>query len=68
MADLRYIKNRIYCSQNREDLILEAFFIGEKKGFYVDVGAYDPDYDSVTKLFYLKGWNGINKYFEKDEF
>jgi FkbM family methyltransferase len=50
----------VYYSQNREDLILQAFFPGEIKGFYVDVGAFDPDLDSVTKLFYLQGWRGIN--------
>jgi FkbM family methyltransferase len=54
------LKERIYYSQNREDLILESFFLGVEKGFYVDVGANDPNIDSVTKLFYDKGWNGIN--------
>ncbi len=29
-------------------------------GFYVDVGAQDPVIDSVTKLFYVRGWRGIN--------
>lgn len=28
--------------------------------FYVDVGANEPDAESVTKLFYLQGWHGIN--------
>ena len=45
-----------------------------KNGFYIDVGAYDPDKVSVTKAFYLRGWNGINieplpekiKLFEKE--
>ncbi len=50
----------IYYSQNREDIILDSFFPDVEEGFYVDVGAYDPDHDSVTKLFYLKGWHGIN--------
>jgi FkbM family methyltransferase len=54
------LKNRVYYSQNREDLILEAFFPDVEKGFYVDVGASDPDRYSVTKLFYEKGWDGIN--------
>ena len=27
---------------------------------YIDVGANDPDIISVTKAFYLKGWNGMN--------
>lgn len=31
-----------------------------KKGFYVDVGANNPDIDSVTKFFYERGWHGIN--------
>ncbi len=54
------LKNRVYYSQNREDLILEAFFPDIEKGFYVDVGASDPVTYSVTKLFYEKGWRGIN--------
>jgi len=29
-------------------------------GFYVDVGANDPDIDSVTRAFYERGWSGIN--------
>lgn len=51
---------RLYYSQNREDLILEAFFYDIDKGFYVDVGAHDPKIFSVTKLFYDRGWSGIN--------
>lgn len=58
--ELVHLENKLYYSQNREDLILEAFFPDLDKGFYIDVGAYDPDFDSVTKLFYKKGWRGIN--------
>lgn len=50
----------IYYSQNKEDLILASVFKDKKKGFYVDVGANHPTYDSVTKYFYEKGWNGMN--------
>lgn len=50
----------VYYAQNREDLILQSFFPDVKKGIYVDVGAFDPDYDSVTKLFYMQGWHGVN--------
>ena len=50
----------IYYSQNREDLILKSFFPDLKNGFYVDVGAHDPEIFSVTKLFYDIGWKGIN--------
>ncbi len=54
------LKKRVYYSQNREDIILESFFVGEKTGFYVDVGANHPTLHSVTKLFSEKGWTGIN--------
>jgi len=47
-------------AQNREDLILAGFFEDDEIGFYVDIGANSPDVDSVTKLFYERGWNGIN--------
>ncbi len=54
------LSKRVYYSQNREDIILEAFFPDVDEGFYVDVGASDPVKYSVTKLFYDKGWSGIN--------
>lgn len=31
-----------------------------REGFYIDVGAWSPDKDSVTKAFYDRGWRGIN--------
>ena len=43
-----------------EDFILFYFFHDVKKGYYIDVGANDPFYFSVTKAFYDRGWNGIN--------
>ena len=57
-------------AQNFEDVVLERVFKGQEKGFYIDIGAWDPDVDSVTKHFHLKGWSGINaepvdQYFEK---
>lgn len=51
---------RITFAQNREDIIIAEFLKSVKKGFYVDVGANDPDIDSVTKCFYMSGWHGIN--------
>jgi FkbM family methyltransferase len=54
------MKPLIYYGQNREDIILSAFFKDVKKGFYVDVGACEPIKFSITKLFYEKGWHGIN--------
>lgn len=47
-------------AQNREDILLSGFFDADKKGFYVDVGAEAPTDLSVTKIFYDKGWHGIN--------
>jgi len=47
-------------SQNREDIFLERMFEGKSDGFYIDLGAAHPLNDSVTALFYLKGWQGIN--------
>jgi FkbM family methyltransferase len=47
-------------AQYNEDLILSALLYDVDKGFYVDVGANYPVIDSVTKLFYKKGWRGIN--------
>lgn len=51
---------KVSFAQNREDIFLEYLLRDVKNGFYVDVGANDPVADSVTKLFYDKGWNGIN--------
>ena len=49
-----------YYSQYYEDYILGYVFKDYEHGFYVDVGANDPDNMSVTKYFYLAGWRGIN--------
>jgi hypothetical protein len=49
-----------YYSQYYEDYILGYVFKDHEHGFYVDVGANDPDDSSVTKYFYLAGWRGIN--------
>ena len=47
-------------AQNHEDVLLARAFAGERTGFYVDVGAFDPTSDSVTRHFYDMGWHGIN--------
>jgi len=49
-----------YYAQFYEDYILAYVFKNQETGFYVDVGANDPDKSSVTKYFYLAGWRGIN--------
>ena len=47
-------------AQNFEDLMLWRALRGIEDGFYIDVGAADPDEDSVTRAFYDRGWQGIN--------
>lgn len=47
-------------AQNFEDVLLNRIFKDQKRGFYIDIGAHHPIYDSVTKAFYEKGWTGIN--------
>ncbi|MCC8394908.1 FkbM family methyltransferase [Paraburkholderia sp. MMS20-SJTR3] len=47
-------------SQNREDVLLRRALADVTNGFYVDVGAQDPDEFSVTRTFYESGWRGVN--------
>ena len=47
-------------SQNYEDIYLWRLLQDVHHGFYIDVGAFDHQKDSVTKLFYDRGWSGIN--------
>jgi FkbM family methyltransferase len=47
-------------AQNFEDVLLARALASRRRGFYIDVGAWDPIRDSVTKHFYDLGWNGIN--------
>lgn len=47
-------------AQNFEDVMLWRALRHIENGFYVDVGANDPVIDSVTNLFYVNGWSGIN--------
>jgi FkbM family methyltransferase len=47
-------------AQNFEDVTLWRALKHVEKGFYIDVGANDPESDSVTKAFYEHGWHGIN--------
>lgn len=60
------LKNYInpYCqasySQEGEDCILMRIFENQPHGFYVDIGAHHPERFSNTKIFYDRGWCGIN--------
>ncbi len=47
-------------AQNFEDVMLYRLFKDKKSGFYIDVGANHPVFESVTKSFYDRGWRGIN--------
>jgi FkbM family methyltransferase len=47
-------------AQNFEDVLLNRVFGGVNYGFYVDIGAYHPVDDNVTKAFYDRGWSGLN--------
>jgi FkbM family methyltransferase len=54
-------KERIikHYSQHGEDYLLWRFFEFKKKGFYVDVGAFDGIHLSNTYSFEQQGWQGI---------
>lgn len=49
-------------SQAREDVVLVRALrdVPVDEGFYIDIGAYDANTDSVTRAFYDAGWHGIN--------
>jgi FkbM family methyltransferase len=47
-------------SQNAEDVLLWRALGHVKNGFYIDVGANDPEEHSVTKAFYEAGWRGVS--------
>ena len=47
-------------AQNAEDIVLLRALGHPKSGFYVDVGAGHPVNESVTKVFYDRGWRGVN--------
>ena len=47
-------------AQNGEDVVLWRALGHVQAGIYVDVGGFDPDNDSVTRLFYERGWRGVD--------
>lgn len=47
-------------AQNSEDVLLWRALGHVRHGFYIDVGANDPEEHSVTKAFYDAGWRGIS--------
>jgi FkbM family methyltransferase len=47
-------------AQNFEDVVLNRVFHNVNQGHYIDIGAFDPAIESVTKHFYDRGWSGVN--------
>jgi FkbM family methyltransferase len=47
-------------AQNFEDVMLWRALSHIEHGFYIDVGAQDPIIDSVSLVFYERGWHGIH--------
>jgi FkbM family methyltransferase len=53
-------------AQHGEDVVLWRALHDTPDGTYVDVGAFDPSDDSVTRAFYERGWRGINIEAQRD--
>ncbi len=47
-------------AQNFEDVMLYRALGDVDRGVYIDIGAQDPDIDSVSKAFYERGWHGTH--------
>lgn len=47
-------------AQNFEDVMLWRALSNVQEGSYIDIGAQDPHLDSVSLLFYERGWRGVN--------
>ena len=47
-------------AQNLEDIVLWRGLRHINRGSYIDVGAYDPRAESVSRGFYEQGWRGVH--------
>ena len=54
------LSNFVSYSQDFEDFILFYIFHDIQKWLYIECWANDPNFFSVTKAFYERGWHGIN--------
>ena len=54
-----FLKKKTY-SQCGEDSFITKFFVKQKRGIYLDIGAFNPIKYSNTYLLYKMGWNGTN--------
>src|SRR5262245_3863871 len=50
----------VSCAQNFEDVILWRVLKHVERGFYIDIGAFDPIVGSVSMAFYERGWRGVH--------
>ena len=54
-------RKQYYYGQDGEDVLLRVFYKHlNYKGFYVDIGAFNPKILSNTYWYYERGWHGIN--------
>lgn len=58
IKSIKFVKKSY--SGSAQDLIINHFFKKKKEGFYIDVGCYHPYNNNNTRLFYERGWCGIN--------
>ena len=49
-----------------EEILVNRLLNNIPKGFFVDVGAFNPKVGSMTYELYKKGWNGINIDFSEE--
>ena len=47
-------------AQNFEDVLLWRLLHDVERGQYLDIGAQDPVFDSVSLAFYNAGWRGLH--------
>lgn len=47
-------------AQNMEDVLLWRCFKDVENGTYLDIGANDPNIDSISRGFYENGWRGTH--------
>ena len=47
-------------AQNYEDIRLWRAFRDVENGRYLDIGTQEPNRDSVSRLFYDRGWRGVH--------
>jgi FkbM family methyltransferase len=55
MTSIQFVSH----AQNGEDVVLARALGQLETGMYVEVGANDPEHESVSRAFYDRGWSGI---------